>query len=140
MILVDTNILSEAMRPQPDRAVENWLDAQPWDSLYVCTPVLAELRYGVERLMAGRRKKFLTEIVDRIENEFYRGRILSFDPVAAGHYGRLMAKREQQGRRLEQMDGLIAAIALTHGAVVATRDAHDFAARGFDVVNPFDLR
>ncbi len=140
MILVDTNILSEAMRPQPDRAVESWLDAQPWDSLYVCTPVLAELRYGVERLSAGRRKRFLTEIVDRIENEFYRGRILSFDPVAAAHYGRLMAKREQQGRRLEQMDGLIAAIALTHGAIVATRDARDFADLGFEVVNPFDLR
>jgi predicted nucleic acid-binding protein len=140
MILLDTNILSESMRPRPDRVVESWLDTQPWETLYSCTPVLAELRYGIERLAVGRRKRFLSEIVDRIENEAYRGRILSFDPVAAGHYGRLMIEREQQGRRLEQMDGLIAAIALTHGAIVATRDARDFADLGFEVVNPFDLR
>ena len=139
MILLDTNILSEPMMPQPNQAVESWLDAQPWETLYTCTPVLAELRYGVERLAAGRRKTFLSEVVDRIENEVYRGRILSLDPVAAGHYGRLMVKREKQGRRLKQMDGLIAAIALTHGAIVATRNARDFTGLGFEVINPFDL-
>jgi predicted nucleic acid-binding protein len=137
MIVVDTNILSEAMRPMPDPAVERWLDSQPWDSLYLCTPVLAELRYGIERLHDGRRKRFLTEVVDRIENDLYRGRILFFDPVSAGHYGRLMVTREQQGRRLEQMDGLIAAIALTHGAGIATRDVWAFGDLGLDVINPF---
>jgi predicted nucleic acid-binding protein len=140
MILLDTNILSESMRPRPDPVAKSWLDAQPWETLYSCTPVLAELRYGVERLAAGRRKTFLSEVVDRIENEIYRGRILSFDPVATRHYGRLMVKREQQGHRLEQMDGLIAAIALTHGAIVATRDAGDFAGLGLEVINPFDSR
>lgn len=137
MIVVDTNILSEAMRPMPNPAVQAWLDSQPWDSLYLCTPVLAELHYGIERLDDGRRKRFLTEIVDRIEDELYRGRVLSFDAAAAGHFGRLMVKRERQGRRLEQMDGLIAAIALTHGAVVATRDVEDFSDLGLDLINPF---
>ena len=139
MILLDTNILSESMRPKPSQVVESWLDSQPWDTLYSCTPVLAELRYGVERLAAGRRKRSLSEVVDRIEHDVYRGRILSFDLVAAGHYGRLMVKRERQGRRLEMMDGLIAAIALTHGAIVATRDARDFAGLGFEVIDPFGL-
>jgi predicted nucleic acid-binding protein len=138
MILVDTNVVSEVMRPRPDRTVAAWLDAQPWESLYLCTPVLAELRYGIERLVVGRRKTFLTEVVDRIENELYRERILSFDPIAAAHYGRLMVKREQQGRRLEQMDALIAAIALTNGASVATRDSRDFADLGLEVINPFE--
>jgi predicted nucleic acid-binding protein len=139
MILLDTNILSEGMKPQPDRIVESWFNAQPWKSLYLCTPVLAELRYGIERLAVGRRKRFLSDVVDQIENELYRGRILTFDPVAAAHYGRVMAKREQLGRRMQQMDVLIAAIALTHGAAVATRDAGDFADLGFEVINPFDF-
>jgi predicted nucleic acid-binding protein len=140
MILVDTNVLSEIMRPRPDQVVETWFDDQASESLYLCTPVLAELRYGIERLPAGRRKTSLSQVVDRIENDAYRGRILSFDPVAAVHYGRLMVKREQQGRRLEQMDGLIAAIAVANGAAVATRDESDFAGLGLEVINPFALR
>jgi toxin FitB len=139
MILVDTNIVSEGMRPRPDRAVAAWLNSQPWESLYLCAPVLAELRYGVERLAAGRRKRFLSGVVDRIENELYRGRILSFDQLSAANYGRLTVKREQLGRRMEQMDALIAAIALTHGAAIATRDAADFADLGLEVINPFAL-
>ena len=140
MILIDTNIVSEAMKLQPDRAVIAWMNAQAWDSVYLCTPVLAELRYGIERLARGRRKNLLAAGLDRVENEVYHGRILSFDQAAAANYGRLTVNREQQGRRMEQMDALIAAIALTHGAIVATRDVRDFADLGFEVINPFDLR
>jgi len=140
MILVDTNIVSEAMKLQPDRAVTAWVNAQAWDSLYLCTPVLAELRYGIERLARGRRKNLLAAGLDRVENELYHGRILSFDQAAAVNYGRLTVNREQQGRRMEQMDALIAAIALTHGAIVATRGVRDFADLGLEVINPFDLR
>lgn len=138
MILVDTNVVSEGMRPQPDSAVIAWLNAQSWESLYLCTPVLAELRYGIERLPVGRRKTFLVAAIDRIEHELYRGRILSFDQVAAANYGRLTVSREQQGRRMEQMDALIAAIASSHGAAVATRDASHFVDLGFEVINPFE--
>lgn len=138
MILIDTNVLSEAMRPRPDRTVTTWLNAQPWDSLFLCTPVLAELRYGIERLAAGRRKDFLTATIERIEGELYRGRVLSFDQTAAVNYARLAVRREQQGRRMEQMDALIASIALTHGATIATRDTEDFAGLGIEVINPFD--
>src|SRR5271166_4593674 len=140
MILIDTNVISEAMRLQPDQTVVAWLNAQSWDSLFLCTPVLAELHYGIGRLASGRRKDFLATALDRIENELYHGRILSFDQLAAASYGRLTVKREQQGRRLAQMDALIAAIALTHGAILATRDTPDFADLGIEVINPFDLR
>ena len=139
MILVDTNVVSEGMRPLPDRAVIAWLNAQNWESLYLCTPVLAELRYGIERLQVGRRRSFLAAAIDRIEHELYRGRILSFDQVAAANYGRLTVSREQQGRRMEQMDALIAAIALSHGAAVATRDENHFVDFGFEVINPFEM-
>lgn len=140
MILVDTNIVSEAMKLRPDLAVIAWMNAEAPDSLYICTPVLAELRYGIERLARGRRKELLAAGLDRVENDLYRGRILSFDQAAAANYGRLTVNREQQGRRMEQMDALIAAIALTHGAIVATRDVSDFADLGLEVINPFDLR
>jgi toxin FitB len=140
MILVDTNIVSEAMKLRPDQAVTAWMNAQAWDSLYLCTPVLAELHYGIERLAPGHRKNLLAAGLDRLESELYYGRILSFDQAAAANYGRLTVSREQQGRRMEQMDALIAAIALTHGAIVATHDIGDFADMGIDVINPFVLR
>jgi predicted nucleic acid-binding protein len=140
MILIDTNVVSEAMRQQPDQGVIAWLNAQSWDSLFLCTPVLAELHYGIERLARSRRKELLTNALDRIESELYQGRILTFDQSAAASYGRLAAERERQGRRMQQMDALIAAIALAHGATVATRDTPDFADLGIELINPFDLR
>ena len=139
MILVDTNVVSDGMRPRPDLAVAKWLDNQPWDSLYLCTPVLAELRYGIELLPDSRRKRFLHDAVDLIENEFYRGRILSFDVPAVSHYARLSVVREQEGRRMDQMDAIIAAIAAAHGATIATRDIDGFSGLDLNVINPFDL-
>src|SRR5688572_15285884 len=130
MILLDTNILSEMLKPRPDRAVDVWLNGQAWSSLYLCAPVLAELRFGVERLALGRRKNFLAAAVDRMESDYYRGRILSFDLAAARIYAKIGVQRERQGRRMEQMDSLIAAIALAHDAALATRDVNDFADLG----------
>ena len=140
MIVIDTNVVSEAMKPAPDDAVIAWFNSQAWDSLFLCTPVLAELHQGVEQLAAGRRKRTLTEALDRIENELYRGRILSFDQSAAAAYGRLTALANRQGRRMGQMDALIAATALTHGAAIATRDTDGFAGIRIELVNPFHSR
>jgi predicted nucleic acid-binding protein len=138
MIILDTNIVSEAWRPSPIVAVSNWLDAQPASSLYLCTPVLAELRYGTERLARGKRRDFLEAAIDKFEAEGYRGRILPFDTAAATEFGRLMVKREREGRRMETMDAMIAAITAVHQAVLATRAVRDFAGLGFEVINPFD--
>ena len=139
MILLDTNVISEHLRPHPKPTVLTWIDAQPVDSLYICTPVLAELRFGAERLEPGRKQTRLRAAIERIEHSFFGGRILPFDAVAAAEYGRLVAKRERVGRRIELMDALIAAIALTQRADLATRDVGDFVDLGIRVINPFDL-
>jgi predicted nucleic acid-binding protein len=138
MIVLDTNVVSEAWGSHPSAAVLGWLRLQPPNLLFLCTPVLAELRYGVERLPEGRRRDRLRASVDRVEAEGYRDRILPLDAAAAAEFGRLTVKREKVGRRISTMDALIAAITLTHGAVLATRDIEDFSDLGFEVINPFD--
>jgi hypothetical protein len=139
MILLDTNIISEIFRPQPDTAVIAWLDDQSRSLLYLCTPVLAELRFGLERLAPSQRQNRLRATIDQFENDLYRDRILVFDSAAASEYGRIAAKRQRAGRPIEQMDALIAAIALTHGAAIATRNMKDFAEVGLELINPFEL-
>jgi len=139
MILLDTNIVSENFRPQPNPAVVLWVDSQPTGSLYICTPVLAELRFGLEKLPTGQRKDALQTAIDRIENDYFRGRILALDINAAAEYGRLAASRQRIGRPIQQMDGLIAAIASINRLTIATRNTRDFADLGLDMVNPFEL-
>jgi predicted nucleic acid-binding protein len=138
MILLDTNVVSEHFRPRPNPTVMAWIDAQPANVVYLCAPVLAELRFGAERLEPGRNQTNLRAAIDRIESNLFRGRILPFDVVAAAEYGRVVAKRERMGRRIGQMDALIAAIALTQRADLATRDVADFADLGIELINPFD--
>jgi toxin FitB len=138
MILLDTNIISENFKVHPNRLVQDWLDSQPEGQLYLCAPVVAELRYGAERLAPGRRQTSLNAALNQIEI-YFSGRILPFDIAAVAAYGRLMVKREQLGRRIELMDALIAAIALTHDAAVATRDTRDFADLGLELINPFEV-
>jgi len=114
-----------------------WLKAQPAASLYLCSPVLAELRYGVERLPAGSRQRDLVLRVDSIE-VFFSERFLIFDAAAAKEFGRLTAHRQRIGRRIEPMDGFIAAIAASQKWAVATRDVDDFADLGLELINPFE--
>jgi predicted nucleic acid-binding protein len=139
MILLDTNVVSENFRRQPNPNVIAWLDAQPANELYLCTPVLAELRFGAERLAPGRKRTVLEAAIDTLENAHFRGRILPLDPEAAAAYGRVAAMRQRTGRRIEQMDALIAAIALAQDATLATRDIDDFSDVGVRLINPFDL-
>ena len=138
MIILDTNIVSEGWKPQPSVAVTAWLNAQAPQELYLCTPVLAELRYGVARLPPGKRRERLDAWVSRLEVEIYRDRILTLDADAAAEFGRLAAAREQLGRRMEPMDALIAGIAASRGASIATRDTMDFDGIGIDLINPFE--
>lgn len=138
MILLDTNVVAEVTRVRPSAAVLSWLDAQPRSTLYLCTPVLAELRFGVARLDAGARRDRFAGWVDRLEADGYRGRILPLDAAAAAEFGRIAAARERAGNRMLPTDALIAAIALTHRATLATRDVRDFADLGLDIVDPFE--
>jgi predicted nucleic acid-binding protein len=138
LILLDTNVVSEPWRQTPSPAVVAWLDSQPADSLYLCTPVIAELRFGAERLAAGSRKDRLLDRIELLENEGFQGRIFAFDLAAATAFGRIGASRERVGRRMEPVDAMIAAIAISHGMKLATRDTNDFADIGLDVINPFE--
>jgi len=137
MILLDTNVVSESLRPRPSPSVLTWLDARPAESIYLCTPVLAELYRGVLRLTDGRRKDHLRLGIERIENELFRGRILTFDTGAAKQYGIVTTIRERAGRPVGPTDALIAAIALSNQAALATGDVDGFVGLGLDLINPF---
>jgi predicted nucleic acid-binding protein len=136
MILLDTNVVSEPFRPQPSEVVLGWYKAQTEEDLFLCTPVLAELRYGLERLPSGARRRTLENAVNLVEGRFL-ARTLSLDKGAAHEFGRILAHRNRIGRPLEIMDGLIAAIALSHRATLATRDLSDFEGIGLELINPF---
>lgn len=138
MILLDANVVSEGLRPRPSLAVKDWIDSQPAALLYLCTPVLAELRFGMDRLAAGRRKEDLRRALDEIENDTFRDRILPFDIAAAKEYGRLSADRQRRGRPIDVMDGLVAAIVRSQNAVLATRNVSDFEDVGIELINPFE--
>lgn len=138
MILLDTSVVSEVYKLQPNQSVLAWLDAQPRELLYLSTPVLAEMHFGVGLLVASARKERLRTSIEQLENDIYRDRILVFDVKAAAEYGRIAASRQKTGRRLGHLDGLIAAIAIANGATLATRDTRDFSELGLDLVNPFE--
>ena len=140
MILLDTNIVSEVYKPRPDALVVNWIDAQPRDLLYLCTPVLAEMYFGIELLDEGDRKNRLRASIERLQNELYRDRILVFDVLSAIEYGQIAASRRKSGQRINQVDGLIAAIARANGATLATRNSRHFVDLGLNVIDPFDVK
>lgn len=137
MILLDTNVISEATKAFPNRSVVAWIDSQDAEALFLCTPVIAELHYGTAKMAAGGRQHRLKAWVERLKIDLYAGRILPLDLAAAKEFGRLTAAREKIGRRIETMDALIAAIALTNRMALATRDTGGFADLRLDLINPF---
>lgn len=137
MILLDTNVLSEAMRPQPSPTVLAWLDRQPLESLFVSTVTEAEIRYGLARLPQGGRRNRLIESADAMFQDEFAGRILPFDRAAAAAYGKIASERERAGRPISQFDCQIAAIARSRGAAVASRDAEAFEGCGPPVIDPW---
>lgn len=138
MILLDTHVLSECLRPQPDSAVLNWLSRQPRASLFTATMVEAELLYGVQLLPEGERKVQLLQAVQAIFNEDFAGRVLSFDREAAQAYAVIASARKTAGKPISQMDAMIASLAQTRGATLATRNTKDFVDCGIELVNPWN--
>ncbi len=138
MIVLDTNIVSETMRAEPDRAVAAWLNEQVSDDLYVTVVSLGELTYGVETLPEGRRRKSLAAGIDRIRNAAFKDRILVLDDDSALRSGELMARRKSIGRPMDLADGYIAGITSVYGAVLATRNVRDFEHCGLTVIDPFE--
>ena len=137
MILLDTNVVSEAMKPEPDETVRAWLDEQAAETLYLSSVTVAELMFGIGALPDGKRKGKLTEALDGVM-ELFADRILSFDTGAARHYAELAVKARAAGKGFPTPDGYIAAIAASRGFVVATRDASAFDAAGLEVIDPWN--
>jgi predicted nucleic acid-binding protein len=136
MIVLDTNVVSEAMKPEPALSVRDWLDEQVAETLFLSSVTVAELLFGVGALPDGRRKQKLAATLDGLL-DLFEGRILAFDTNAARHYAGLAVKARRAGEGFPTPDGYIAAIATAHGFAVATRDASAFSAAGVPVINPW---
>jgi toxin FitB len=139
MILLDTNVVSEAMKPQPHPSVRDWLDAQAAETLFLSSVTVAELLYGIGALPGGKRKDNLSAALDGALGLF-GPRILPFDTSAARRYADLAVKARSAGKGFPTPDGDIAAIAVAHGFTIASRDTSAFDAAGLTVINPWTLR
>ena len=137
MIILDTNVVSEPLRPEADPAVLAWLDAQEPQTLYLTTVNLAELLAGVELLPPGRRRDALAAALSTQVVALFGGRILAFDKRAAEAFARTHARSRAQGKPMGFADCAIAAIAAAHGFSVATRNARDFKESGVKVIDPW---
>jgi predicted nucleic acid-binding protein len=126
MVVLDTNVISELMRPDPSPAVTDWIASQPRKTLYTTTISQAEILYGIALLPKGRRRDKLAAAAEAVFDEDLAGRVLAFHTTASACYARIMASRRHSGSPLDAFDGLIAAIALATGAGVATRDVKGF--------------
>jgi hypothetical protein len=138
MILLDTNVVSEALRPKPSSIVAAWLRTRPATELFTTTITEAELCYSAALLPAGKRQQSLAAAIDRVISELFAGRVLPFDSAAAREYADIAAARHRAGRPISPADAQIAAIARSRGAGVATRNVEDFDDCGIRVVNPWD--
>lgn len=138
MILLDTNVLSELMRPIPEPSVVQWIDAIPeWD-LWISAITVAEIQLGIALLNGGKRKRMLGDLAEQMFVEDFGDRILPFDYLAATEYAKIVADRTHIGRPISVEDAQIAAIARTADLSLATRNTKDFIdIPGIDLINPW---
>ena len=137
MIVLDTNVVSEAMKPEPDAAVRAWLNDQAAETLYLSSITLAELLFGIRALPVGKRKRMLDHALNALL-ELFEDRVLPFDTDAACHYADLAMTARNDGRGFPTPDGYIAAIAASRGFIVASRDTSPYEAADVTVINPWE--
>jgi hypothetical protein len=140
LIVLDTNVLSEILRPTPDARAMAWMAAQPRSALFTTTITRAELFYGLHLLPEGQRRTGLLEAVQAILDTELAGQVLGFDSDAADAYAVLAAARKAAGKPISQFDAMIAAIARSRGAGLATRNVKDFVDCGVPVIDPWNAR
>jgi predicted nucleic acid-binding protein len=138
LILLDTNVVSELMRPEPAPQVASWVRSRDRRELFTSSITLAEIRFGLARLPDGRRKQMLLDVAADVFRAF-SDQVLPVDVAAAEHYAIIASTRERSGKPIAGFDALIAAICRVHGAVLATRNLPDFDGTGIDVINPWAL-
>ena len=137
MLVLDTSVISEALRPEPDARVEAWLKALSPASVFTTAVSRAEILYGIAILPEGRRQSALLAAAVSMFDEDFQGRVLPFDSEAATLYADLASARRQKGHPISFADAQIAAITLSRGGRLATRNVGDFAECGIDLVNPW---
>ena len=139
MILLDTNVVSETMRPRPSMKVLDWLDAQRVTQVFVSSVTQAEMQLGVALLPSGKRRIDFARMVDELFNHDFAHRCLPFDQAAAPLYAKIVAGRQRAGLPISTEDAQIAAIAMCHGFRLATRHTADFARiGGLELINPWE--
>lgn len=140
MILLDTNVLSELMKASPNTRVLDWVDHHPPTNLWVSAVSKAEIELGIALLPSGKRQDALALAADAIFADDFAERCLPFDDAAASQYAQLVAHRTHLGLPISTEDAQIAAIALTHGLTLATRNVTDFGEiAGLSVLNPWEI-
>ncbi|MGD0132227.1 MAG: type II toxin-antitoxin system VapC family toxin [Bryobacteraceae bacterium] len=137
MIVLDTNALSDGMKPSPSERVLRWLASKEPSGVFVTTISQAEILAGIEVMPAGKRKQSLSAAAQKMFDEVFHGRILSFDPEAARQFAAISAIRKAAGRPISQFDAMIAAVVRVHRADLATRNVRDFDGCGIRLVNPW---
>ena len=138
MLMLDTNMLSEIMRPEPDRKIANWIIRQPSDELFTAAVCQAEILSGLATMPSGRRRANLEEAARAMFVDDFDNRILPFDTEAASAYAEVFAARRNAGRPCGTVELMVAAIARVHEATVVTRNVADFEGVGVAIINPWD--
>jgi predicted nucleic acid-binding protein len=137
MIVVDTNVISELLRPIPHDAVLRWASAVEASSLFTTAISQAELLASAATIPEGKRRAELQKTIQTVLVRSFDDRIVPFDSTAAPHYASIMAKHKAMGRPIKDADAMIAAICLSRAATIVTRDLNGFGYLGLDVFNPW---
>lgn len=137
MIIIDTNVVSALMKAQPDQLVVDWLDAQPAASIWISSITVMEVHFGLLSLPKSRRRANLSAAFRKMLDDVLEGRISPFDTAAAERAAELLALRKTKGQPVEVRDTMIAGIALSTGATLATRNVSHFHDLSTTVVNPW---
>ena len=138
MIVLDTNVLSECLKPKPAATVLAWMAAKPRATLFTTTVVEAEILYGVRLLPVGARKEALQAAVEAVFDHDLVGRVIAFDRDCADAYADIAATRKAMGKPISQLDAMIAAAARSRDAALATRNWRDFTDCGIKVIDPWN--
>jgi hypothetical protein len=138
MIILDTNVVSELMRPTPERMVLHWFSSQAAEDLHVTTVTMAEILYGIELISSARRRDVVRAGVEKMFGEVLADHILTFEDRAALAFAQIASARRRQSKQISGVDAQIAAIARVHGATLATRNTYIFEGCGVRLVNPWE--